>query len=73
MTKFVLFPNLTGSDQLLPIDGRWCRFRIYHEVCHHILNSKRNFPHKAEAMKAAVQVCSGSVTNPNVMWEFSVE
>ncbi len=68
MAQFILFPELMGSDQYKPLDGRWGIARIRQEVERHVGRLRRHlYPtlHK-------VQLCRGTIRNHTVVDEWSV-
>lgn len=67
MSKFVLFPELMGTDQLLPVDGRFGLERIKMEVRQHTHNLRKIHPTITRA-----QLCSGRIVSPNILHSWNI-
>jgi hypothetical protein len=68
MKQFVLFTGLLGSDQLLPIDGRFGRERAIQEANNHASNLLRLHNKIGKA-----KLCRGTIKNHRVLCEWDPE
>jgi len=70
MRQFIIFPEAGGSDQLLPLDGRWGRARI-EEAAQEQADRLNAHIYKNRPIRK-VQLCAGSVASPTVLREWEV-
>lgn len=68
MKKFVLFPELLGSDQLYPCDGRWSNATCVDKAREHAktLSKTRHF------IITIGHLCVGSILSPTVVKNFDI-
>ena len=67
MSKFVLFPEIMGSDQLLPVDGRFGLERIKMEAADHV-HRLRNI----HLTITRAQLCAGRVSDPSILHSWNI-
>jgi len=69
MKRFIIFPEILGSDQLYIGDGRWSESTLINVAREHAKNLNKNLN---KGIKR-IQLCSGSLLYPVVLKEFSLD
>lgn len=69
MKKFALFPALLGTDQLVPLDGRWSTFTCQLKVEEQAERLNKHWYKHNPITKA--QICVGRIANPTIIKEWS--
>jgi len=63
--QFVLYTGLLGSDQFLPLDGRWSIRTAAQKAREHLARLRK---HIYPGLETGFQICCGSIRQPHVLY-----